>query len=102
MCGSTIYTVDKLLVPPVGNLFQMLSNNPAYSRFLDLVKAANLSETVNLPARTLIVPRNQAFDNLDDEVLDHALQMCSDSDSFLFVAGSRSVGEGTRLCQRDG
>merc|ERR1719237_1457529 len=61
VCGSTIYTVDKLLVPPVGNLFQMLSNNPAYSRFLDLVKAANLSESVNLPARTLIVPRNQAF-----------------------------------------
>ena len=75
MCGSTIYTVDKLLVPPVGNLFQMLSNNPAYSRFLDLVKAANLSEAVNQPARTLIVPRNQAFDNLEEEVMDHALKI---------------------------
>jgi uncharacterized surface protein with fasciclin (FAS1) repeats len=69
VCGSTIYTVDKLLVPPVGNLLQMLSNNPAYSRFLDLVKTANLSEALNLPARTLIVPRNQAFDSLEDEVL---------------------------------
>ena len=70
MCGSTIYTVDKLLVPPVGNLLQMLSNNPAYSRFLGLVKTANLSEALNLPARTLIVPRNQAFDSLEDEVVD--------------------------------
>ena len=71
MCGSTIFTVDKLLVPPVGNLFEMLSANPDYSRFLGLVKAANLSEMVNQPARTIIVPTNQAFDHLEDEVLDH-------------------------------
>ena len=71
MCGSTIYTVDKLLLPPVGNLFEMLSANPVYSRFLHLVKAANLSEMVNEPARTIIVPTNQAFDDLEDEVPDH-------------------------------
>jgi len=68
VCGSTIYTVDKLLLPPVGNLLEMLSGNPSHSRFLDLIKATNLSEVVNLPARTLIVPTNQAFDNLEDEV----------------------------------
>jgi len=60
--------VDKLLLPPVGNLLEMLSGNPAHSRFLNLIKATNLSEVVNLPARTLIVPTNQAFDNLEDEV----------------------------------
>ena len=47
----------------------MLSGDPAHSRFLDLIKATNLSEVVNLPARTLIVPTNQAFDNLGDEVV---------------------------------
>jgi len=69
VCGSTIFTVDKLLLPPVGNLLEMLSGNPGNSRFLDLIKATNLTEVVNLPARTLIVPTNQAFDDLEDEVL---------------------------------
>ena len=61
--------MDKLLLPPVGNLLEMLSGDPSHSRFLDLIKATNLSEVVNLPARTLIVPTNQAFDNLEDEVV---------------------------------
>ena len=68
VCGSTIYTVDKLLLPPAGNLLKMLSASPQYSRFLDLVKATNLTGLVNKPATTVIVPTNQAFNNLDEKV----------------------------------
>merc|ERR1712012_754947 len=68
VCGSTILTVDKLLLPPVGNLITMISGNPNYSRFLDLIEATNMTEMVDQPARTLIVPTNQAFENLKEEV----------------------------------
>ena len=33
VCGSTIFTVDKLLLPPVGNLLTMIAGNPNYSRY---------------------------------------------------------------------
>ena len=38
------------------------------SRFLDLIEATNMTEMVDQPARTLIVPTNQAFENLKEEV----------------------------------
>ena len=38
------------------------------SRFLDLIESTNMTEMVDQSARTLIVPTNQAFENLKEEV----------------------------------
>ena len=35
---------------------------------MDLIEATNMTEMVDQPARTLIVPTNQAFENLKEEV----------------------------------
>lgn len=69
-CGSVLHQVDKPLVPAKNNLLQMLESNPNYSKFLDLVRMANLTDLLANADEdfTLLVPKNDVFEELEDSL----------------------------------
>lgn len=69
-CGSVLHQVDKPLTPPKNNLLQMLESNPNYSKFLDLVRMANLTDLLaNAESDyTLLVPKNDVFEELEESL----------------------------------
>jgi len=69
VCGATLHNVDKVLLPPGGNVLQVLSSNPEYSRFLSLVTTTNVTSIVTSPGVTLLVPTNSAFNELEDSII---------------------------------
>uniref|UniRef100_A0A1B0C3L4 FAS1 domain-containing protein n=1 Tax=Glossina palpalis gambiensis TaxID=67801 RepID=A0A1B0C3L4_9MUSC len=62
--------IECILIPPKMNLLEMLQNNPNYSKFLELVQAANLTDLLVNPEEnyTLLVPKNDVFEELDEKV----------------------------------
>lgn len=89
VCGATVLTVDKVgssftatpsrhflhnllqvLLPPTGDILDVISGNPDYSRFIELVTSANLTSLLASPGQSLLVPTNSAFQALDQDVLD--------------------------------
>ncbi|KAI8129886.1 Transforming growth factor-beta-induced protein ig-h3 [Lucilia cuprina] len=69
-CGSVLHQVDKALQPAKQNLLEMLEANPNYSKFLDLVRLANLTDLLaNAEGDyTLLVPKNDVFEELEDSL----------------------------------
>ncbi|KAM7362558.1 midline fasciclin isoform 2-T2 [Cochliomyia hominivorax] len=69
-CGSVLHQVDKPLQPAKQTLLEMLESNPNYSKFLELVKLANLTDLLaNAEGDyTLLVPKNDVFEELDDSL----------------------------------
>ncbi|XP_075146365.1 midline fasciclin isoform X2 [Haematobia irritans] len=67
-CGSVMHQVDKPLAPPKSNLLEALESNPNYSKFLDLVRMANLTDLLANTEEdfTLLVPKNDVFEELED------------------------------------
>lgn len=67
-CGSVLHQVDKVLTPPKKNLLELLMSDPTYSKFLELVQAANLTEHLSKPdaSLTLLVPKNEVFKEVED------------------------------------
>lgn len=70
VCGGMIHVVDKVLMPPIGNLMDLIKLDPKSSTWYDLVKAADLEQELNTlegPV-TMLAPTNGAFDNMDEEL----------------------------------
>ncbi|XP_013102192.2 transforming growth factor-beta-induced protein ig-h3 [Stomoxys calcitrans] len=69
-CGSVMHQVDKPLTPAKSNLLQVLESNPNYSKFLDLVRMANLTDLLANAEEdyTLLVPKNDVFEELEDSL----------------------------------
>lgn len=67
-CGSVLHQVDRPLTPPSQSLLEMLETNEQYSMFLDLIKAANLTELLADSNRslTLLVPKNDVFTEVQE------------------------------------
>lgn len=67
-CGSVLHQVDKVLTPPKSNLLEKLESNPNYSKFLELLKEANLTEILqdDNNSYTILLPKNDVFDESDD------------------------------------
>jgi len=67
VCGGFIHTIDKVLLPPAGNLLTIVKATNSYTRFLELLKFADLESmlTSDIPY-TVLVPSDDAFDNLDE------------------------------------
>jgi len=68
VCGGFIHTVDKVLIPPAGDLLTILKASGHYAKFLDLVAFAELEPELSreIP-HTILVPTNDAFDKLDSD-----------------------------------
>ncbi|KAH8369235.1 hypothetical protein KR009_005189, partial [Drosophila setifemur] len=67
-CGSVLHQVDRPLAPPKNNMLKLLEANPNYSKFLDLVRKANLTQLLSNNSRslTLLVPKNDVFEELTE------------------------------------
>ncbi|XP_016035044.2 periostin isoform X2 [Drosophila simulans] len=67
-CGSVLHQVDRALVPPKNNMLKLLEANPNYSKFLELVRKANLTQLLSNDSRslTLLVPKNDVFEELNE------------------------------------
>jgi transforming growth factor-beta-induced protein len=69
VCGGFIHTVDKVLLPPAGDLMTIIRATDSHSRFLELLVFAELEDelTSEIP-HTILVPTDDAFDDLDEAV----------------------------------
>ncbi|XP_070138020.1 transforming growth factor-beta-induced protein ig-h3 isoform X2 [Drosophila bipectinata] len=67
-CGSVLHQVDRPLSPPKNNMLKLLEANPNYSKFLELVRKANLTQLLSNDSRslTLLVPKNDVFEELTE------------------------------------
>lgn len=62
-CGSVLHQVDKALEPPKSSLLEILEGNPKYSKFLNLVRKANLTDLLTEEGKeyTIMVPSDDVF-----------------------------------------
>lgn len=67
-CGSVLHQVERPLEAPTQTLLEMLETNEQYSMFLDLIKAANLTDLMRDMNRsmTLLVPKNDVFTEVQE------------------------------------
>jgi uncharacterized surface protein with fasciclin (FAS1) repeats len=68
VCGATIHSVDKVLLPPAGDILEVATNANSYSTFLGIVAAANLTSLLSGPGLTLLAPTDEAMAAVDVEV----------------------------------
>ena len=73
-------TMDEVMVPPEGDIYDVLKTNPELSSFFKYVNSAGLQQLLHNPTpTTLLVPNNDAFDKLSSDVK----EKMSDSHRFL-------------------
>lgn len=67
-CGSVLHQVDKVLEKPTKSLLEVLEANEKYSKFLNLIREANLTELIADPTKdyTLLVPSDEVFGEQED------------------------------------
>ena len=68
VCGGMIHTVDKVLIPPTGDIKEVITNGGKYSKFLELLEFSGLTEELETETgNTLLVATDSAFDKIDEE-----------------------------------
>merc|ERR1719431_774562 len=68
VCGGMIHTVDKVLIPPAGDIIKVITNGAKYSKFLDLLEFSELKDELETEVgKTLLVPTDEAFDKIDED-----------------------------------
>jgi len=68
VCAGMIHTVDKVLIPPAGDILKVITNGGKYSKFVELLKFSELEEELETKAgKTLLVPTDSAFDKIDKD-----------------------------------
>ncbi|XP_032595656.1 transforming growth factor-beta-induced protein ig-h3 isoform X2 [Drosophila grimshawi] len=79
-CGSVLHQVDRPLTVPKTNLLKSLEANPNYSKFLELVRKANLTHLLanESDSFTLLVPKNDVFEEFSESNESKASQSQSD------------------------
>ncbi|XP_041450932.1 transforming growth factor-beta-induced protein ig-h3 isoform X2 [Drosophila obscura] len=67
-CGSVLHQLDRPLTPPKNNMLKVLEANPSYSKFLELVRKANLTQLLSNDSNsyTLLVPKNDVFEEFSE------------------------------------
>jgi len=70
VCGAMIHTVDKVLMPPIGNVIETIQLESKHTTWLDLIKAAGMEEELtNLEGpTTMLAPTNGAFENMQEDL----------------------------------
>ncbi|KAL8212006.1 UNVERIFIED_CONTAM: hypothetical protein K2H54_033715, partial [Gekko kuhli] len=59
---GTLFTVDKILTPPVGTVMDILKADDRFSTLVAAIQSAGLTETLNRPRSfTVFAPTNEAF-----------------------------------------
>ncbi len=65
-----IHVVDKVLMPPIGNVMDVVKLDNKHSTWMELVKLAGMEQELNdaTGPYTVLAPTNGAFDNMADEL----------------------------------
>ncbi|XP_053152730.1 transforming growth factor-beta-induced protein ig-h3 isoform X2 [Hemicordylus capensis] len=59
---GTLFTIDKMLTPPVGTVMDVLKADDRFSTLVAAIQSAGLTETLNRPKSfTVFAPTNEAF-----------------------------------------
>eukprot|EP00092_Neocalanus_flemingeri_P035181 GFUD01038285.1.p1 GENE.GFUD01038285.1~~GFUD01038285.1.p1 ORF type:complete len:856 (-),score=258.96 GFUD01038285.1:138-2705(-) len=66
VCGGKIHTIDRVLTPPSGNVFETLKKD--HSQFLKLIEFAGIENELSAGLHTILAPLDSAFDKLDDDI----------------------------------
>jgi transforming growth factor-beta-induced protein len=72
ICGGVVFTLDRVLLPNPPTILGLVEGKQEFSRFLQLLEFAGMSEEVGEDAekdgQTLLVPTNAAFEKLPEDV----------------------------------
>lgn len=81
---SSSSTPPQVLLPPKGDIYDTLSQDTRFSRLVELMKVATLSEELQLGGPyTFFAPTNEAFDLMGDAALDELRRQPDTLKSFL-------------------
>ncbi|NP_001191507.1 fasciclin-like protein precursor [Aplysia californica] len=70
-CNGRINVIDDVMVPPKGNVVDVLALDKRFSTLVSLVKKAGLADALQAQGPfTVFAPNNEAFDKIDSEKLD--------------------------------
>lgn len=70
-CGDMVHVVSKVLLPPVGDVLNVLASNPDFTRLMSLIQTHHLEDLFKPDsAFTLFAPTNKAFESLSAEAFD--------------------------------
>ncbi|XP_071438617.1 transforming growth factor-beta-induced protein ig-h3-like [Hetaerina americana] len=77
-CNGVIHVVDKVLVPPKGNLFETLASNPSFSVLTQILKGTKLekelSDSNGVNGFTFLAPNDDALGRLEEPELEKLLE----------------------------
>ncbi|KAK3089751.1 hypothetical protein FSP39_006188 [Pinctada imbricata] len=69
-CNGLIHLVDKVLLPPVGNILDVLAQDRRFTQLVDLLKRAGLADALQGEGPlTIFAPTNQAFGKIPSSTL---------------------------------
>ncbi|KAK7101208.1 transforming growth factor-beta-induced protein ig-h3-like [Littorina saxatilis] len=69
-CNGIVHVIDQVMLPPSGNVVDVLAADPNYSTLVRLVKIAGLADYLQRPeALTVFAPTNKAFSQVPKELL---------------------------------
>ncbi|XP_070556902.1 transforming growth factor-beta-induced protein ig-h3-like [Ptychodera flava] len=69
-CNGVVHKINKVLIPPSGNILEIIKADSNYSSLLKAIEISGLASTLDGDgAVTLFAPNNEAFDKLPDEYL---------------------------------
>uniref|UniRef100_T1JD67 FAS1 domain-containing protein n=1 Tax=Strigamia maritima TaxID=126957 RepID=T1JD67_STRMM len=75
MCDGVIHIIEKVLIPPEGNLAHVISSNQSFSLFRQLLQMAEFEQEIaEHGPYTILVPTDSAFYTLPEEILSEFLQ----------------------------
>jgi len=72
ICGGVVHTIDKVLLPNSPTILHLVKGKAEFSRFLQLLEFAGMAdevgESTEKDGQTLLVPTNNAFDKLPEDL----------------------------------
>uniref|UniRef100_A0ACB8EIT4 Uncharacterized protein n=1 Tax=Sphaerodactylus townsendi TaxID=933632 RepID=A0ACB8EIT4_9SAUR len=79
---GTLFTVDKMLTPPVGTVMDVLKADDRFSTLVAAIQSAGLTEILNRPKSfTVFAPTNEAFQAMPreerDKLMDNAEELAN-------------------------
>ncbi|XP_059149379.1 transforming growth factor-beta-induced protein ig-h3-like [Physella acuta] len=69
-CNARINIIENVMIPPRGNVIDVLALDKKFSTLVSLLKKANIADLLQEDGPyTIFAPNNEAFDSVDDEVM---------------------------------
>lgn len=95
VCNGIVHVIDRVLIPPTGNMVDVLAADSNYSTMVRLVKIAGLADALQAPGPfTVFAPTNKAFSKLGKEMM---MELEGDQERLAQIL-KRHIIQGTLCC----